>query len=113
MKVTIDKGAIGGKITAPPSKSYTIRGLMCAALACGESEIVHPLCADDTDAAARVLGGIGVGVEQAERRAPALAVAHPKRNPRRVSGFSFIVCLLSLRRYLSLSNVSLNLKSRM
>ncbi len=66
MKVTIDKGAIGGKITAPPSKSYTIRGLMCAALAHGQSEIIHPLYADDTDAAVRVLGDIGVRVERTE-----------------------------------------------
>jgi 3-phosphoshikimate 1-carboxyvinyltransferase len=66
MKVTIDKGAIGGKITAPPSKSYTIRGLMCAALAHGQSEIIHPLYADDTDAAARVLSDIGVRVERTE-----------------------------------------------
>ncbi len=66
MKVTIDKGAIGGKITAPPSKSYTIRGLMCAALAHGQSQILNPLYADDTDAAVRVLGDIGVGVERTE-----------------------------------------------
>ncbi|MEE9366229.1 MAG: 3-phosphoshikimate 1-carboxyvinyltransferase [Dehalococcoidales bacterium] len=66
MKVTIDKGAIGGKITTPPSKSYTIRGLMCAALAHGESQILNPLYADDTDAAARVLGDIGVRIEQTE-----------------------------------------------
>ncbi len=66
MKVTIDKGAIGGKITAPPSKSYTIRGLMCAALAHGQSRILNPLYADDTDAAVRVLSDIGVRVERAE-----------------------------------------------
>jgi len=64
MRVTIEKSDIRGKATAPPSKSYTIRGLMCAALACGESKIVHPLYADDTEAAVRVLGDIGVGVEQ-------------------------------------------------
>ena len=64
MKVTIEKSDIRGKATAPPSKSYTISGLMCAALAHGESRIAHPLYADDTEAAARVLGDIGVGVEQ-------------------------------------------------
>jgi 3-phosphoshikimate 1-carboxyvinyltransferase len=66
MKVTIEKSDIRGKATAPPSKSYTIRGLMCAALARGESQIVHPLYADDTEAAVRVLGDIGVGVEQSK-----------------------------------------------
>ena len=66
MRVTIEKSDIGGEATAPPSKSYTIRGLMCAALARGESRIMHPLYADDTEAAVRVLGDIGVGVEQSE-----------------------------------------------
>ena len=66
MRVTIEKSDIKGKATAPPSKSYTIRGLMCAALARGESEIVHPLYADDTEAAVRVLSDIGVGVEQSK-----------------------------------------------
>ncbi|MBM4448068.1 MAG: 3-phosphoshikimate 1-carboxyvinyltransferase [Chloroflexi bacterium] len=64
MKVQIEKSDIAGKVTAPPSKSYTIRGLMCAALARGESQIVHPLYADDTEAAVRVLGDIGVGVKR-------------------------------------------------
>ena len=66
MRVAIEKSDIKGKATAPPSKSYTIRGLMCAALARGESEIVHPLYADDTEAAVRVLSDIGVGVEQSK-----------------------------------------------
>jgi 3-phosphoshikimate 1-carboxyvinyltransferase len=66
MKVGIEKSAIGGRITTPSSKSYTIRGLMCAALAHRQSEIINPLYADDTEAAARVLGNIGVGVEQAK-----------------------------------------------
>jgi len=66
MKVTIDKSSLEGRVTAPPSKSYTIRGLMCAALARGESQILNPLYADDTEAAVRVLGNIGVGVKQEE-----------------------------------------------
>ena len=48
----------------PASKSYTIRGLMCAALAEGESEVIHPLTSDDTEAALNVLGKIGIGVRQ-------------------------------------------------
>ncbi|NQT05325.1 MAG: 3-phosphoshikimate 1-carboxyvinyltransferase [Dehalococcoidia bacterium] len=66
MRVTIEKSDIRGKATAPPSKSYTIRGLMCAALARGESQIVHPLYADDTEVAVRVLSDIGAGVEQSK-----------------------------------------------
>ncbi|MQY80637.1 MAG: 3-phosphoshikimate 1-carboxyvinyltransferase, partial [Dehalococcoidia bacterium] len=55
MKVTIERSDIRGRVTAPPSKSYTIRGLMCAALARGESQIIHPLYADDTEVAVMVL----------------------------------------------------------
>jgi len=64
MKVSVNKSEVSGKVVAPPSKSYTIRGLMCAALARGESEIIHPLIADDTTAAAGVLGKLGVDIQQ-------------------------------------------------
>ncbi|MDP2916626.1 MAG: 3-phosphoshikimate 1-carboxyvinyltransferase [Dehalococcoidia bacterium] len=60
MKVSINKSVIKGRVKAPSSKSYTIRGLMCAALAEGESELVRPLGSDDTEAALSVLSKIGV-----------------------------------------------------
>ena len=66
MKVSVAKSEITGQVTAPPSKSGTIRGLMCAALAEGESELIHPLSSDDTDAAIDVLSKVGVGVKQGE-----------------------------------------------
>ena len=62
MKVSINKSKIEGKVTAPSSKSYTIRGLICAALAKGRSEIIHPLSSDDTEAAGKVLGQLGVNI---------------------------------------------------
>ena len=58
MKALIDKSEIKGKVRAPASKSYTIRGLMCAALAGGESEILSPLTSEDTNAALRVLSQV-------------------------------------------------------
>jgi len=64
MRVSIEKSRVRGRIIAPPSKSYTIRGLMCAALAKGESELVHPLASDDTEAAVEVLGKAGVGCQR-------------------------------------------------
>ncbi len=64
MKAFIKKSKPKGSITAPPSKSYTIRALMGAALARGESEIIHPLISDDTGNALAVLGQIGVKVSQ-------------------------------------------------
>jgi 3-phosphoshikimate 1-carboxyvinyltransferase len=63
MKIAIRKSHVQGTAGAPPSKSYTIRGLMCAALAHGQSSIRNPLLADDTSAALEVLGRIGVRVE--------------------------------------------------
>ncbi len=64
MKALISKSQVKGKIRAPSSKSYTIRGLMCAALARGESELIHPLSSDDTGASIDVLGRVGVGISQ-------------------------------------------------
>lgn len=62
MRVLVDKSKISGVVQAPASKSYTIRGLMCAALTRGESTIVNPLRSDDTDAAMRVLSQIGAAI---------------------------------------------------
>ena len=60
MRVSVNKSEIRGRVSAPSSKSYTIRGLMCAAMANGESELLHPLSSDDTEAALNVLSKIGV-----------------------------------------------------
>ncbi len=64
MIVTVNKSAVKGLVQVPSSKSMTIRGLMCAALSRGTSEIVHPLVSEDTQAAADVLGKIGVTVRK-------------------------------------------------
>lgn len=64
MKVLVSKSKIGGRVAAPSSKSYTIRALVCAALAPGESEIVNPLGSDDTEACLDVLGGLGIEIRQ-------------------------------------------------
>ena len=66
MRASIDKSEIKGKVSAPSSKSYTIRGLMCAALAKGESEIINPLGSDDTGASINVLSKVGIRVLQGE-----------------------------------------------
>jgi len=66
MKALINKSEIKGKVRAPSSKSYTIRGLMCAALAEGESEILSPLISEDTQAAINVLSQVGVHIHQHE-----------------------------------------------
>ncbi len=64
MKVSIYKSEIDGIVKAPPSKSYTIRALMCAALANGKSRIYYPLNSDDTKAAVNVLNKVGIQIYQ-------------------------------------------------
>ncbi len=64
MKASISKSQIKGKVIAPPSKSYTIRGLMCAALTKGKSQIIYPLSSDDTEAAINVLSRVGIRLHQ-------------------------------------------------
>ena len=64
MKASISKSEACGKAAAPSSKSYTIRGLICAALAEGKSEIIAPLASDDTIAAINVLKKVGVKIRQ-------------------------------------------------
>jgi 3-phosphoshikimate 1-carboxyvinyltransferase len=50
-------------VAAPPSKSYSHRALIAAALARGKSTIVHPLIADDTKLTMAALIKLGVPVE--------------------------------------------------
>jgi 3-phosphoshikimate 1-carboxyvinyltransferase len=64
MRALVSRSDIAGRVRAPSSKSYTLRGLTCAALVRGESEIIHPLSSDDTDAMLNVLHQIGVGVQR-------------------------------------------------
>ena len=64
MRALISRSTVRGKAEAPSSKSYTLRGLMCAALARGLSEIERPLYADDSEAGRDVLQKIGVGITE-------------------------------------------------
>ena len=56
-------GPVDATFEAPPSKSYTHRALIAAALASGRSRIMAPLRAIDTEATARGLESLGVPVE--------------------------------------------------
>jgi 3-phosphoshikimate 1-carboxyvinyltransferase len=64
MKVTVNKSEVKGRVRVPSSKSQTLRGLMCAALSSGESEIANPLVCEDTAAALDVLSKVGISVKQ-------------------------------------------------
>ena len=63
MDITIGRtGQIAARVTAPPSKSYTHRALILAALADGISHITGQLDADDTRITARALAALGVRI---------------------------------------------------
>jgi 3-phosphoshikimate 1-carboxyvinyltransferase len=64
MDVTVHPGRLSGRVTVPGSKSHTIRALVIAALAAGESVIEGPLESADTHSCADVLRGLGVQITE-------------------------------------------------
>ena len=62
MTVTVSPGKISGAIPIPGSKSHTIRALLIAALADGDSTIRRPLRSADTAACIDALGELGVDI---------------------------------------------------
>jgi 3-phosphoshikimate 1-carboxyvinyltransferase len=63
MEVTLRKArGIDLKVTAPPSKSFTHRALIAAALARGPSSLADPLVSDDTTLTAAALRSLGVSL---------------------------------------------------
>jgi 3-phosphoshikimate 1-carboxyvinyltransferase len=66
MRVIIGRSNITGGVLAPPSKSMTIRALVCAALSHGDSEIINPLVSEDTLAALDVLTKLGTVIHREE-----------------------------------------------
>ena len=65
MLISVGRSPVNGRAAAPASKSYSVRGLMCAALSPGTSRIIGPLESDDTQAAREVLAEIGVKIGSA------------------------------------------------
>jgi 3-phosphoshikimate 1-carboxyvinyltransferase len=67
MEVTLRKErGIGLRVTAPPSKSFTHRALVAAALARGPSSLTDPLVSDDTTITAAALRNLGVSLAWVE-----------------------------------------------
>jgi 3-phosphoshikimate 1-carboxyvinyltransferase len=56
---------LSGEVCAPPSKAYTQRMLIAAALSRGTSEIAGPLVSDDTEATLRAVKALGARVKVA------------------------------------------------
>ncbi len=60
--ITIKKAErLCGEVSAPPSKSYTQRMVIAAALSKGTSKIFNPLYSEDTEAALRAVTALGAG----------------------------------------------------
>jgi 3-phosphoshikimate 1-carboxyvinyltransferase len=57
---------LSGAVCAPPSKAYTQRMLIAAALSLGTSRISGPLVSDDTEATLRAAKALGARVKMAE-----------------------------------------------
>lgn len=67
MKAVIEgTSGIGGRVIAPPSKSYTHRAFIIASLAEGDSVIESPLLADDTLSTLNAMRAFGVEIEEKE-----------------------------------------------
>ena len=65
--VTVKKtGKLDGQVCAPPSKSYTQRMVIAAALSNGASKISNPLLSEDTEATLRAVTALGAKVAVAE-----------------------------------------------
>ena len=63
MKKTIYPSAVGGSVSIPASKSHTIRAVLIAGMAEGTSTLRFPLESNDTLAAVRACGALGVDID--------------------------------------------------
>ena len=63
MKAIQKTGPLTATVTAPPSKSYSVRALLLAAMSSGTTRVTNCLDADDTRYALEALRTIGYAVE--------------------------------------------------
>jgi 3-phosphoshikimate 1-carboxyvinyltransferase len=68
MDIVFQGGSIGGKARVPPSKSYTHRAVLAAALSGGRCEVLNPLCSLDIKATAEAVRSMGVRVTLGDGR---------------------------------------------
>lgn len=66
MRAVVQRSEISGTIEAPPSKSFTHRALIAAALANGRSTILNPLSSQDTEVTAQILVELGKSIDAVE-----------------------------------------------
>ncbi|MDZ7687846.1 MAG: 3-phosphoshikimate 1-carboxyvinyltransferase [Halobacteriales archaeon] len=61
MELVVSQSRVSGRVDAPPSKSYTHRGVLAGALA-DETRVLNPLMSADTEASVRCARGLGASV---------------------------------------------------
>ena len=66
MDITFNGGTVNGSIDVPPSKSYTHRAIIMAALSGGRCVIRNPLFSFDTYATAEAVRSMGASVQRTE-----------------------------------------------
>jgi 3-phosphoshikimate 1-carboxyvinyltransferase len=67
VNVTVKKTCkLQGQVCAPPSKSYTQRMLIAAALSNGTGKVSNPLLSEDTEATFRAISALGAKVKKAQ-----------------------------------------------
>lgn len=62
MQYRIRPSRLQGSITVPPSKSHTLRAILFASMACGQSAIRHYLVSPDTQAMVRACEALGAQI---------------------------------------------------
>ncbi len=63
MKLKSQKSSLKGKVRIPASKSHTIRALIIATLADGESELLNPLNSGDTKSCCKTCEALGAEIQ--------------------------------------------------
>ena len=79
MNLIVNTPSFCGTMTAPSSKSHTIRALICAALAEGTSFITAPLISGDMESAVQALRQLGVTITEVSNKPLVLKVTPPPR----------------------------------
>lgn len=77
MNLRVNTPSFCGTMTAPSSKSHTLRALICAALADEASCITAPLISGDMESAIQVLSQLGVAITEVSNNPLALKVTPP------------------------------------
>ncbi|MFP4188301.1 MAG: 3-phosphoshikimate 1-carboxyvinyltransferase [Halobacteriales archaeon] len=63
MELVVSQSRVSGSVEAPPSKSYTHRGILAGALGDG-TRVLNPLKSADTEASLRCARGLGASVDE-------------------------------------------------